>query len=164
VRPGIDLVMLDPLIKTHGLEENSNDNMDFVCELLTKLAIEFNIAVDASQHTRKGILTAGDPDNARGARATRDAGRLGYTLTIMTEGEAETFGIELSQRKLYVRLDSAKVNIEPPAEKATWFSWSAPGSAMAMRRIPMAMKSRPSSAGRRRTPGRTCRRRHSMPR
>jgi hypothetical protein len=95
--------------------------MDYVCELLTKLAIEFNIAVDASQHTRKGALTAGDSDNARGASATRDAGRLGYTLTTMTEDEAKTFGIEPTQRKLYVRLDKAKVNIEPPAEVATWF-------------------------------------------
>jgi hypothetical protein len=39
--------------------------MDFVCELLTKLAIEYDIAVDASQHTRKGALVAGDSDNAR---------------------------------------------------------------------------------------------------
>jgi hypothetical protein len=120
-RLGIDLVMVDPLIKAHALDENSNDNMDYVCELLTKLAIEFNIAVDASQHTRKGALVAGDPDNARGASATRDAGRLGYTLTTMSDEEAETFGIDLSQRKLYIRLDSAKVNIQPPADKATWF-------------------------------------------
>ena len=39
----------------------------------------------------------------------------------MTEAEAQTFGIEISQRKLFVRLDKAKVNIEPPAEKASWF-------------------------------------------
>jgi hypothetical protein len=122
-RLGIDLVMIDPLIKAHGLEENDNNAMDFVCELLTKLAIEYNIAVDASQHTKKGTLVAGDPDNARGASATRDAGRLGYTLITMTEEEAAAFAIEPKQRKLYVRLDKAKVNIEPPAEKATWFKF-----------------------------------------
>jgi hypothetical protein len=66
-------------------------------------------------------LAAGDADNARGASATRDAGRLGYTLTTMADEEAETFGIGPEQRRLYVRLDKAKVNIEPPAEKATWF-------------------------------------------
>jgi AAA domain len=120
-RLGIHLVMVDPLIKAHGLDENSNENMEFVCELLTKLSIEFNIAVDTSQHTRKGTLVAGDADNARGASATRDAGRLGYTLTTMTEDEATTFGIEPEQRRFYVRLDKAKVNIEPPAEKATSF-------------------------------------------
>jgi hypothetical protein len=120
-RLGIDLVMVDPLIKAHALNENSNDNMDYVCELLTGLAIEYDIAVDASQHTRKGALVAGDADSGRGASATRDAGRLGYTLTTMTEEEAQTFGIESEQRRLYVRLDKAKVNIEPPAAKATWF-------------------------------------------
>jgi hypothetical protein len=120
-RLGIDLVLVDPLIKAHGLEENSNEAMDFVCELLTKLTIEYNIAIDTSQHTRKGTLVAGDADNARGASATRDAGRLGYTLSTMTDEEAATFGIEPGQRRFYVRLDKAKVNIEPPAEKATWF-------------------------------------------
>jgi hypothetical protein len=120
-RLGIDLILIDPLIKAHGLDENNNENMDYVCELLTKLSIEFDIAVDTSQHTRKGTLAAGDADNARGASATRDAGRLGYTLTTMTDEEAETFGIESRQRRLYVRLDKAKVNIEPPAERATWF-------------------------------------------
>jgi hypothetical protein len=113
--------MVDPLIKAHALNENANDAMDYVCELLTMLSIEFNIGVDASLHARKGTLAAGDADNARGASATRDAGRLGYTLTTMTEEEAETFGIGPEQRRLYVRLDKAKVNIEPPAEKATWF-------------------------------------------
>jgi hypothetical protein len=113
--------MVDPLIKAHALDENNNESMDYVCELLTKLSIEFNIAVDTSQHTRKGALVAGDADNARGASATRDAGRLGYTLTTMTEEEAATFGIEPARRRFYVRLDKAKVNIEPPAEKATWF-------------------------------------------
>jgi hypothetical protein len=117
----IDLIMLDPLIKAHALEENDNNAMDYVAELLTKLSIEFNIAVDASQHTRKGTLTAGDPDIARGASATRDAGRLVYTLTTMTEQEAQTFGIEPADRSLYVRLDKAKVNIERPAGQATWF-------------------------------------------
>jgi hypothetical protein len=39
----------------------------------------------------------------------------------MTDEEAATFGVEPEQRRFYVRLDKAKVNIEPPAEKAAWF-------------------------------------------
>ena len=41
----IDLVALDPFIKLHALEENDNGAMDYVCDLLTKIAIDGNIAV-----------------------------------------------------------------------------------------------------------------------
>jgi RecA-family ATPase len=90
-RPG--LVVLDPYVKLHALEENDNGAMDFVCDLLATLAIEYDIAVDAPHHTKKGQLTPGDADSGRGASAIRDAGRLIYTLTTMSEDEAKTFGI-----------------------------------------------------------------------
>jgi hypothetical protein len=120
-RRQIDLLGLDPFVKLHALEENDNGSMDFVCDLLVKLAIEFNIAVDVPHHTKKGQQTAGDADAGRGASAARDAGRLMYTLTRMTDGEGETFGIPADQRRLFVRLDSSKVNIAPPSGEATWF-------------------------------------------
>ncbi|KRR22638.1 hypothetical protein CQ14_31000 [Bradyrhizobium lablabi] len=117
----IDLIGLDPFVKLHALEENDNGAMDFVCDLLVKLAIEFNVAVDAPHHTKKGLQTAGDADAGRGASSARDAGRLMYTLTRMTDAEGETFGIPAEERRLYVRLDSSKVNIAPPSGEATWF-------------------------------------------
>jgi hypothetical protein len=120
-RRQIDLLGLDPFVKLHALEENDNGSMDFVCDLLVKLAIEFNIAVDVPHHTKKGQQTAGDADAGRGASAARDAGRLMYTLTRMTDGEGDTFGIPADDRRLYVRLDSSKVNIAPPSGEATWF-------------------------------------------
>ena len=118
---GFGLVALDPFIKVHSLGENDNGAMDYVCELLTKIAIDLNVAVDIPQHTKKGLQTAGDADAGRGASSTRDAGRLFYTLTRMNEDEAKQFGIPAEARPLYVRLDSSKVNIAPPSDKATWF-------------------------------------------
>ena len=117
----IDLVSLDPFIKLHALSENDNGAMDFVTDLLVQIAIDCQVAVDAPHHTKKGLQTAGDADAGRGASARRDAIRLGYTLTKMTEDEAKAFGIPIEQCRLYVRLDSGKVNIQPPSEKATWF-------------------------------------------
>jgi hypothetical protein len=116
-----DLVMLDPFIKLHALEENDNGAMDFVCDLLVQLAIEYDIAVDAPHHTKKGQLTAGDTDVGRGASSARDAGRLIYTLTRMSEDEAKAFAMKPEERPLYVRLDSGKVNTAPPSREATWF-------------------------------------------
>jgi hypothetical protein len=39
----------------------------------------------------------------------------------MTDAEGETFGIPAEERRLYVRLDSSKVNIAAPSGEATWF-------------------------------------------
>ena len=116
-----DLVVLDPFVKLHALEENDNGAMDFVCDLLATLAIEFDIAIDAPHHTRKGQLTPGDADSGRGGSAARDAGRLIYTLTSMSEEEAKNFGINPEGRAAYVRLDKGKVNLAPPARAAEWF-------------------------------------------
>jgi hypothetical protein len=116
-----DIVSLDPFIKTHSLEENDNVAMDFVCDLLARLAIEFNIAVDSPHHVHKGQVTPGDADSGRGASGIKDAGRLVYTLVTMSEDEAQAFNIEPQNRHGYVRLDSAKVNIAARSDKAEWF-------------------------------------------
>jgi DNA polymerase len=115
-----DLVILDPFVKLHALNENDNPDMDFVCSRLVKLAQDYNIAIDSPAHTHKGSIAAGDPDARRGASAQRDAGRLDYTLTAMTAEEAECFDIDPEERKSYVRLDRAKANIVR-AIKAVWF-------------------------------------------
>jgi hypothetical protein len=116
-----DIVSLDPFIKTHALEENDSGDMDFVCDLLAKFAIEFNVAIDSPHHVHKGAMTPGDADAGRGSSGIRDAGRLVYTLTHMSEDEARMFGISVEDRCSYVRLDSAKVNIAARGGKPTWF-------------------------------------------
>lgn len=116
-----DLVILDPFVKLHGLGENDNAAMDAVADLLVQLAHEYDIAIDSPAHTRKGITAAGDADARRGASAVRDAGRLDYTIIPMSEDEANGFGIEPEERRFYLRLDSAKVNLLPPAANASWF-------------------------------------------
>jgi hypothetical protein len=117
----IDLISLDPFIKSHGLEENSNGAIDYVCTLLAKLAIDKNISIDLPHHTNKGAATAGDANRGRGASAMKDAARLVYTLTPMSSEEAEAFGVTEAERRLLVRMDNGKVNIAPPASEARWF-------------------------------------------
>jgi hypothetical protein len=116
-----DIISLDPFVKTHALQENDSGDMDFVSDLLAQLAVEFDVAIDAPHHVHKGQLTPGDADSRRGSSGIRDAGRLVYPLTPMSEREAETFGIDPDERFTYVRLDPAKTNIAARAAKATWF-------------------------------------------
>jgi len=119
---GVELVIFDPFIKTHGVPENDNTAMDEVVTILAQLGIELNIAPDYLHHVPKGISVAGNADAGRGAGAAKDAGRLGYTLTPMSKEDAEFFGISDNEiRQSLVRMDSAKVNIAPPLEAPMWF-------------------------------------------
>jgi hypothetical protein len=115
------LVALDPFVKLHSLNENDSGDMNFVCDLLVRLAVDARIAVDIPHHVHKGSIAPGDADAGRGSSGIRDAGRLTYTLTPMAADEAKMFGVETEDRFDYVRLDSAKVNIARRGGKAAWF-------------------------------------------
>jgi hypothetical protein len=121
VKRQIDLVALDPFVKTHSVSENDNKQIDAVVELLTDLAIEHDVAVDVPHHTAKGPADPGNPNRGRGASANKDAGRLIYTLTTMSVEEGQGFGVDEAQRRSLVRMDSGKVNIAPPPHQAKWF-------------------------------------------
>ncbi len=120
-RRRIDVVILDPFVKTHAVEENANGPIDIVVGLLAQIASECNCAIDAPHHVAKGAGEPGNSDRGRGASSFRDAARLVYTLNTMSEADAKNFGIEEAERRLLVRMDSAKVNIAPPAHDAAWF-------------------------------------------
>jgi hypothetical protein len=116
-----DLVALDPFVKLHSLGESDSGDMNFVCDLLSAIAVDEKIAVDIPHHVHKGQLAPGDADAGRGSSGIRYASRLNFTLTVMTEEEAKAFNINLDERFSYVRLDAAKVNLVVRSAKATWF-------------------------------------------
>ena len=117
----IDIVVLDPFVKSHAVEENNNTAMDAVMRLLANMAVKHDIAIDTPHHTRKGATGPGNADAGRGASAMKDAARLVYTLARMTPEEAQTFGVAEKDRRHLIRMDSGKVNIAPPLEEAKWF-------------------------------------------
>ena len=116
----IDLVMLDPFIKTHGMPENDNNAVDAVAQILTDLAIKYDIAVDVPHHMAKGPADPGNANRGRGASSLKDALRLVRTITRMTPEEAKALGVEEKDRVSLVRIDDAKVNITPMGE-TKWF-------------------------------------------
>jgi hypothetical protein len=121
VEHGIGLVVVDPLVKAHGVNENSNDEMDALAQLLTGLADKLDIAIDAPHHVSKGAADPGNPDRGRGASAMNAAARLVYSLTPMSSSEAEQFGTPEDERRDYVRLDRAKLNTARSSGPADWF-------------------------------------------
>ncbi len=55
VKRAIDLVILDPFVKSHAVVENDNTAMDAVVQILANMAAKNDIAIDTPHHTRKGI-------------------------------------------------------------------------------------------------------------
>ena len=120
-RRGVGLIILDPFVKTHGIPENLNNEMDSVAQLLTDIAAKHNVAIDFPHHISKGAADPGNANRGRGATATVNAGRLVYTLATMSPDEANLFDIPEDQRREFVRLDRAKLNIARASGPATWF-------------------------------------------
>jgi hypothetical protein len=120
-----DVLILDPLIELHNVEENDNTLLKGVLARLRALAQHFGLAVLLSHHSRKaygeGGGIAGVIDAARGASAIGGAVRIAHTLVEMTEQEAGKLGIPADRRRYYVRLDEARNTFTPPARTADWF-------------------------------------------
>jgi hypothetical protein len=121
VRRQADAVFLDPFIKSHSVPENDNAAIDYVVNLLTEILVKHDCAGCTPHHTTKGPVEAGNANSGRGASAMKDAARLVYTLTPMSESEAGLFGVSIDDRPSLVRLDSGKVNIVRRSPHARWF-------------------------------------------
>jgi hypothetical protein len=117
----IDVCSIDPFVKSHSVEENSNSMIDKVVQILSDMAIAHDCAIDLPHHTAKGNADPGNADRGRGASSMRDAGRLVYTLTPMMPEEAQALCVSEAERRSLIRLDSAKVNLTPPLTAAKWF-------------------------------------------
>lgn len=120
-RRNIVLLVVDPFVQSHDAEENRNDEMNIVMALWGLVAHRGRCAVWLVHHFRKGGA-AGDGEAFRGAGAIQGAARIMSTLAAMSPEEAEKLGIDDEKRKSYVRLDSAKANMAPSAEHASWFN------------------------------------------
>ena len=125
-RNEIAALIIDPFVRVHNLSENANDEIDFVTSQFTRIAQEAGCAISLVHHTRKapaGTPTsyAGNMDAGRGASALSNAVRVAHTLVSMSEKDAEKLNVPPEDKWQYVRLDDAKGNMTPPAQRARWF-------------------------------------------
>jgi hypothetical protein len=124
-RRRIDVLILDPFVKTHGVSENDNAAIDRVARKLGNIAEEANCSIELAHHVRKASnfgraeVTA---DDGRGAGSLKDAARCVRVCNRMTTAEAPAAQVKEKDRKRYFRVDDdGKANMTAPAEAATWF-------------------------------------------
>lgn len=115
----VRMIVVDPFVSSHTLNENSNPDMAAAMAAWARVAEQAGCAVILVHHTRKGAL-GGNIEDARGGSAIANAARVGLTLSRMDDAAGERFDVPERDRWRYVRIDDAKANLSPRADKATW--------------------------------------------
>jgi len=118
----VDVIAFDPIAAMHDLPENDNAAMNFLMDLLRKVADRTGVALILTHHSSKSAaqdMDAAGAGAARGASALVDGSRVTRTLVRMTPKEAARFGVPDDQRRALMRIEDAKVNLSPAAS-ARW--------------------------------------------
>ena len=117
----IDVIIVDPFVSSHRLNENDNGQMDMVVKAWGQIADQGNCSVELVHHVRKAqagqSATYGD---ARGASALTDAARHVRRLQRMTAEEARLAGIDEREFWQYSREADSKDNLAPPSRDSSW--------------------------------------------
>jgi hypothetical protein len=119
----VDVVILDPWISFHAVNENLSMHMDpLIKEALGGIAEQLNLALEIAHHPRKsgpGQADMTTVEDSRGSGALVFAARSARVLNFMTSDEAKKLAVPDDDRRLYVRIDNGKANMAPLG-KATW--------------------------------------------
>ena len=117
----IDVVIIDPLRKTHRVAENDNVAMGEVIEIYEQVAEQANCAVLIVHHVRKGNGNETTVDSLRGAVSIVNAARSVEMMEAMTKGQGEDFGLAEGRYKYFFRAFSGKLNFAPPIDEGDWY-------------------------------------------
>ena len=120
-RQQLDVLIIDPFIKSHKVIENDNNAIDQVASEWAAIADACNCSIELSHHSRKTGGNEVTIDDIRGAVALVNAARSARVLNKMTKDEAKNAFLEEATAWRYFRIDNGKANMAPPAEKAQWY-------------------------------------------
>lgn len=116
----IGVVVFDPFVSLHHVNENSNSGIQAVVAMVRKLARDTNCSVKLLHHIRKGNGEDATIDSVRGAGALIGAARAARVINRITEDDAVRMGVDPASAKGIFRVDDGKANLAPPAEKAVY--------------------------------------------
>jgi replicative DNA helicase len=115
----VDVLILDPLIRFYGLNENDNQHAAFFVDtVLGALQKEFNLSIIIAHHVPKSAskgftaLTISDIEqiSPRGASAFLDNCRYALAMMKVSQKEAKKYGIQEQDYKKFVAIKPIKNN------------------------------------------------------
>jgi hypothetical protein len=119
----IDVLILDPFISAHEVDENDNSKIQQAAALFVRIASETHAAVEIVHHVKKGTgvgkneVTA---DSGRGAGALKDKARSVRVINGMTAKEAPKAGVAVEDRFDYFRVGNGKSNLTRRSGRTEW--------------------------------------------
>ena len=119
----IDVLIVDPFISAHEVDENDNSKIQQAAALFVRIASETNAAVEIVHHVKKGAgvgkieVTA---DSGRGAGALKDKARSVRVINGMTAKEAPKAGVAVDDRFDYFRVGNGKSNQGKRSGRTEW--------------------------------------------
>lgn len=115
---GIDVMIVDPFVSTHAVNENDNGAIDKVAKLWAHIADRTNCAIDVVHHLRKVSDREATVEDMRGAVALIGAARSVRILNRMTEEQATKAGVD--DRLGYFSIAYGKANLTPLSSRLDW--------------------------------------------
>lgn len=117
---GIDVMVVDPFVSTHQVNENDNGAIDKVAKLWAQIADRTNCSIDVVHHLRKVADREATVEDARGAVALLGAARSVRVLNRMSEEQATAAGIPAEERFSYFNVHAGKVNLTKYSAAQDW--------------------------------------------
>lgn len=118
---GIDVMIVDPFVSTHQVNENDNGAIDKVAKLWAQIADYTNCSIDIVHHLRKQQDgREATVEDARGAVSLIGAARSVRVLNRMTENQANDAGITNNDRFGYFSVTYGKSNLSAMSHRLDW--------------------------------------------
>ncbi len=97
-KSGAGVLIVDPLVKAHGVLENSNEDMDVVMDAFKGIASRCKAAIHVIHHSSKASQEAGTP-SARGATSIIGSVRVWRSITRLSPFDVRAFGLSEDEGK-----------------------------------------------------------------
>lgn len=120
-------VIIDPLVRTHQMNENDNGQMNFVATQFASIARQTNTSLMLVHHARKGSDNVARGEKSRGASALMDASRNVRELKSLSETDASNLNIDKQFAHEFIVVDHTKA------------SYTAHSPTLYMRKIPVEL-------------------------
>lgn len=116
----ITVLIVDPFVSSHAVEENSNTKIDKIAKAWARVARATGCAIILVHHTSKAGAGEVSSASARGASALTSAARGVLVINRMTAEAARSVGVPDTDRRRYISVQDDK-HSRAPAEQARWF-------------------------------------------
>lgn len=116
----IDVMIVDPFVSTHAVNENDNGAIDKVAKLWAQIADDTNCSIDIVHHLRKIADREATVEDARGAVSLIGAARSVRVLNRMSEEQATAAGVPVQERFSYFNIHQGKANLTKMSTSQDW--------------------------------------------